>query len=112
MKELDAIRQSEDMKRLVSLTSEVEALKWKVTAQVEDACAVYGKPGELLTDWEKRLDAVERLVEHEDVQAVWDDGKTQTATNPLGFLQFEVRRVRRAIEQHREMGLSRCPRKS
>ena len=112
MKELDAIRQSEDMARLVALTAEAEALKWQLQAKIEKACRIYGNPGERLEDWEKRLDDLELLVQSDEVKAVWHDGNYETSTNVMAFLQFEVRRVRRTIEGHRSAGLATCPKES
>jgi hypothetical protein len=108
MKKLDDIRKSEDMTRLVALTAEAEALKWKVIGQIDKACNVHGNMVEPLEDWEKRVNELEAVVESKEAQAPWNDGSGWTTTNVIGFMQFEVRRAKRTIRRHREAGHKEC----
>lgn len=105
-KKLEIIRRSEDMVQLISLTAQVELLKWKLINKIEKVCSIYRNSDESLDDWEKKLNELEKVLQHPDLQAIWIDEKgLPQSTSPLYFLIFEINRCRRIIKEQRETKL-------
>ncbi len=107
MKTIKDVLNSDKFKKLKSISVEAERLKWEIMDEVERITPLYGIRGESLSVWEKRLEILDDFVEASRIK-FYIDGKNDSIT-PFGFLQFEVRRARRTIEEHRKNNLTSVP---